>query len=61
MSEMDKLFYDMVDKRLASTSSSWIQTAVRQKHPKLTLDLAHSILLAYGNLDKVIIHRQRLN
>ncbi|MFC1871329.1 hypothetical protein ACFLYF_02880 [Chloroflexota bacterium] len=61
MNEMNELFCDMVDKGLASMSGSWIQRAVQQKHNRLTLDLAYSILLNYSSLDRLLLQRQKLN
>ena len=61
MKNMDKWLNEMVDKGLASTTCSWIERAVHQKHPKLTLDLAYSILFTYSDLDKVMLQRQILN
>ena len=61
MNDIDKWLNDMVDKGLASTTCSWIEQAVQQKHPKLTLELAYSILFTYSDLDKVMLQRQILN
>ena len=61
VSDIDKWFLEMIAKRLISTRSTWIEQAVIQKHPKMTLDLAHSVPLAYHDLDKAIIQREILN
>jgi len=61
MNEMNELLRDMVDKGLASTSSNWIQKAVQQKHPRLTLDLACSAPVTYSKLDRLLFQRQKLN
>ena len=61
MNDMDKLFSDMIGKGLAYSSDSWIQWAIQQKHPRLTLDLANSVLLTYSGLDKAIVQQQNWN
>ena len=45
MNDIDKWLKDMVDKGLASTTSTWIQRAVQQKNDRLTVNLASSVLL----------------
>ena len=61
MNNMDKWLSDMVDKGLASTTSSWIERAVQQKNDRLTLDLASSVLLTYSDWDKIMLQRQSWN
>ena len=61
MDSIEKCLKDMIDKRLASTTSSWIERAVAQRNDKLTVDLASSVLLTYSDLDKVLLQRQILN
>ena len=61
MGDPDRWFYYMGGKGPAAVGSTWIQRAVEQKHPKVTLDLANSILLIYGELDKVLLRQERLN
>ena len=61
MNNIDKWLNDMVDKGLASTTSSWIERAVEQKNDRLTVGLASSVLLRYSELDKLILQRQILN
>lgn len=39
----------------------WLEKAVEQKNPRLTLALAHSILLAYDDLDKTLLNISTLN
>ena len=55
MNNMDKWLNDMNDKGLASTSSSWIERAVKQKNDRMTIDLASSVLLTYDDWDKFIL------
>ncbi len=59
--EIDSLFDKMVKKGLLSTSHDWIEKATEQHHPRLTLDLACSILLVYDRLDKQLISLQQSN
>ncbi|MFC2014342.1 hypothetical protein ACFLU8_05720 [Chloroflexota bacterium] len=61
MENIDKWLSDMVDKRLVSTTSSWIERAVEQKNDRMTVDLASSVLLTYDDLDKILLQRQILN
>ena len=61
MNNLDRLLGDMVDKGLASTTSSWIQRAVQQKNDRMTVNLASSVLITYSDWDKIILQRQTLN
>jgi len=61
MNNIDKWLSDMVEKGLASITSSWIQRAVEQRNDRLTVSLASSVLLRYSELDKVLLQRQILN
>lgn len=61
MNDVNKWFQDMIDKGLASTTSSWIARAVEQRNERMTVSLASSVLLKYSELDKIILQRQRLN
>ena len=65
MSEMRKeiefLFHDMLDKGLVSTANLWLEKAVQQKNPNLTLDLACSELLVYDALDRALISLRDVN
>ncbi|MFC1894064.1 hypothetical protein ACFLYR_08665 [Chloroflexota bacterium] len=61
MNNIDKLLGDMVDKGLASTTSSWIQRAVQQKNDRMTVNLASSVLLIYNDWDEIILQRQTFN
>ncbi len=59
--EIDSLFYQMIEKGLVSTSHHWIEIAVEQKNPRLTLDLAFSTLLHYDRLDRKLLGKSQLN
>ena len=61
MNNIDKWLSDMIDKGLASTTSSWIERAVEQKNDRMTVDLASSVPLTYSDLDRVLLQRQILN
>ena len=61
MNNMDIWFHDMVEKGLACTSRTWIERAIRQRHPKMKLNLAHSMLLIYDELDKALLRRESIN
>ena len=62
MIDRDKLINEMMFKKtLISIDSTWIERAALQKHPKMTLDLAHSVPLVYHDLDKELIRREILN
>ena len=61
MNDIDKWLNDMIDKGLASTTSSWIERAVEQKNDRLTVSLACSVPLTYSDLDRVLLQRQILN
>jgi hypothetical protein len=58
---IENLFYQMVKKGLVSTSHRWIEKAVEQRNPQLTLDLAFSTLLLYDRLDKKLLSDSQLN
>ena len=61
MSDIEQWFEDMINKGLVCTSRTWIDQAVRQRHPKLGVDLAHSAPLVYDALDKLLIRAENLN
>ena len=61
MNDIDKWLNDMINKGLASTTSSWIERAVQQKNDRMTVDLASSVLLTYSDWDKIILQRQAFN
>ena len=43
---------DKIRKNSVSNSPRWLQEVVKQKNPRLTLDLVDSVLLAYDDLDR---------
>ena len=61
MNNIDKWLNDMINKGLASTTSSWIERAVEQKNNRMTVDLASSVLLVYSDWDRIILQRQTFN
>jgi hypothetical protein len=61
MSNIDEWFHEMVESGLVSRSSTWIERAVNQKHPRVKLDLAHSVPLVYDNIDNILVRRETLN
>ena len=46
---------------LVGDNPLWLQKAVQQKSPRLSLELAHSTLLVYDDLDKKLLALTRLN
>jgi hypothetical protein len=50
----DYLLAEMQSKGLASTGSSWLEKAIIQKAPALTVGVASSRLLVYDRLDRRI-------
>ena len=61
MSNIDKWLDEMIDKGLASSSSSWIERAVKQKNDRMTVGLAYSVPLIYDDWDIIILQMQALN
>ena len=61
MSNMDEWFHEMEDSGLVTRSSTWIERAVKQKHARVKLDLAHSVPLEYDDIDKILVSRETLN
>ncbi len=51
----NEVFDDMANKRLITFSNSWIEKAVEQKNPHLTLDLANSRTLSFDRLDEILL------
>jgi len=58
---IDDIFEEMVEKGMLSTSNHWIQRAIAQKNPRLTMDLADSRLLIYDRSDKLLFTITDLN
>jgi len=61
MNNIDIWLDEMIDKGLASTRSSWIQHAVKQRNDRLTVSLASSVLLSYDDWDGIILQIQAFN
>ena len=58
---IEKIFEEMAVSGLVSTSGRWIEKAVQQKNPRLSVELAYSRVLAYDLLDKLAITEFNLN
>ncbi len=58
---MNELYNEMLKRGLISTSSSWIERAVLQKEPLMTLELAHSTGIYLDKVDLVIITASKMN
>ncbi len=53
-SNMEGLFSDMIRKGLVATSSTWLEKAVEQRHPRVSIGLASSQRLHYDKIEKMI-------
>jgi hypothetical protein len=53
---VDDLLAEMQSKGLAATANQWLERAVQQKCPALTLSLASSRLVVYDRLDRRLLH-----
>ena len=58
---MEELFSDMQSKGLVSTSSTWIERAVRQRNIKLMVLVAATRLFRFEEWDIIILRKQTLN
>ncbi len=61
MNDMNRWFHEMEERELVSMSNTWIQQAVNQRHPRMTLDLAQSVPLVYDDVDYLLLRREILN
>jgi hypothetical protein len=52
---------DEIRESLHGEISHWLDVAIQQKNPRLTLELAYSILLVYDELDKKLLALTSLN
>jgi hypothetical protein len=59
--KFNDFFDELEEMDFLHSGSYWIEKAVEQKNPMLTLDLACSKLLLYDQLDKKILNLSRLN
>jgi hypothetical protein len=57
----DRLLQEMQSKGLASTGNQWLEIAVRQKNPALTIGVAATKLLCYDRLDRKLSLVSRCN
>jgi hypothetical protein len=46
------LLAEMQSKGLASTGSGWLEKAIQQRNPALSIGVASSVLLCYDRLDR---------
>jgi hypothetical protein len=53
--ELMKIFEDMLKKGLISTGNLWINIAVEQKNKRLSVGIAHSMLLTFDRVDRKIL------
>ena len=61
MGETNEWFDDMLEEGFVSTSSTWMERAIEQRHPRLSLALVYSLPLVYSQLDIVLLEQERLN
>jgi hypothetical protein len=57
----DSVFESLVDAGVLSTSNGWIQRAVVQHNPRLTLELAYSTTVVIDVTDRLMISITDLN
>ncbi|HSW57543.1 MAG TPA: hypothetical protein VLH15_04025 [Dehalococcoidales bacterium] len=57
----DLLLAEMQKKGLASTASGWLEIAIAQRNPLLTVGVAYSAPLYYDRLDKALAANTRSN
>ena len=55
--EIESIFESMVRDGLLSTGNGWLETAIEQKNPLVTLDLAQSDIMVYDMLDQFFLTR----
>ena len=49
------LLEEMIRKGLASSSNSWIEKAILQKNPRLSIGVASSLVLSYDKMDRELL------
>jgi hypothetical protein len=59
--DLDNLLREMENKGLAFTSREWIERAVQQKNPRLTIELACSKLLVYTPVERKLASLDSFN
>ncbi len=52
---VNSLLDEMIRLGLASTSSHWIELAIRTKNPRLSVGIASSKVLVYDKIDRRIL------
>ena len=55
------LLDEMVRRGLASTSNHWIELAIRDRNPRLSVGVASSKVLVYDKIDRSIMHLSACN
>jgi hypothetical protein len=55
--EIEGIFESMVRAGLLSTGNGWLEMAIEQKNPRVTLDLAQSEIMVYDLLDQFFVSR----
>ncbi len=54
---IEGIFESMVRDGRLSTGNGWLETAIEQKNPRVTLDLAESEIMVYDVLDQYLVTR----
>ncbi len=54
---INSIFESMVREGRLTTGNGWLEAAVAQKNPRVTLDLAESQILDYDLLDRFLLTR----
>jgi len=54
---IESIFEAMVQKGLLSTGNGWLEAAIEQKNPRVTIDLAQSQILVYDLVDQFLLGR----
>lgn len=58
---IDRVFENLVETGVLSTSNGWIQKAAAQRNPRLTLELAYSSELVLDVTDRLMMKITGLN
>jgi hypothetical protein len=57
----DDWFTEMQNKGLASTANYWLERAILEKNPALSVGIANSRLLVYDRLDRCVVFLSQAN
>ena len=57
---ISRLYYN-INREPFDDIPQWLQKALLQRNPRLTLELANSVLLLYDDLDRKLLPLTRLN